>query len=47
MAKNLNKLLLHILNIAGIMPSFDIEREDLYEYNKPKERTRKRLIEMA
>lgn len=29
------------------MPRFDIEREDLYEYNKPKERTRKRLAEMA
>ena len=26
---------------------FDIERKDLYEYGKPKERTRKRLIEMA
>ena len=30
-----------------LMPRFDIEREDLYEYNKPKERTRKRLAEMA
>jgi len=28
------------------MPGFDVERNDLYEYNKPKERTRKRLIEM-
>ena len=26
---------------------FDIERWDLYDYNKPKERTRKRLVEMA
>ena len=26
---------------------FDIERNDLYEYNKPKERTKKRLAEMA
>jgi len=29
------------------MSNFDIERKDLYEYNKPKERTRKRLTEMA
>lgn len=35
------------LNIPVVMPRFDIEREDLYEYNKPKERTRKRLTEMA
>ena len=34
-------------NIGAVMPRFDIEREDLYEYNKPKERTRKRLTEMA
>lgn len=26
---------------------FNIERSDLYEYDKPKDRTRKRLIEMA
>ena len=35
------------LNIPVVMPRFDIEREDLYEYNKPKERTRKRLTEIA
>jgi hypothetical protein len=35
------------LPIHGVMPRFDIEREDLYEFNKPKERTRKRLTEMA
>lgn len=35
------------LDIPVVMPRFDIEREDLYEYNKPKERTRKRLTEMA
>jgi len=35
------------LCISVVIPRFDIEREDLYEYNKPKERTRKRLIEMA
>lgn len=29
------------------IPRFDIDRKDLYEYNKPKERTRKRLIEMV
>lgn len=26
---------------------FDIERKDLYEHDKPKERTRKRLTEMV
>lgn len=35
------------LNIPVVMPRFDIDRDDLYEYNKPKERTRKRLTEMA
>jgi hypothetical protein len=35
------------LNIPVVMPRFDIERHDLYEYDKPKERTRKRLIEIA
>jgi hypothetical protein len=35
------------LNIGAVMPRFDIERKDLYEYGKPKERTRKRLTEMA
>jgi hypothetical protein len=33
--------------ISDIVPRFDIEREDFYEYNKPKERTRKRLTEIA
>lgn len=30
-----------------VKPRFDIEREDFYEYNKPKDRTRKRLTEIA
>ncbi len=30
-----------------VISFFDIEREDFYEYKKPKERTRKRLIEIA
>ena len=47
--KNENSILVRneALNIPVVMPRFDIEREDLYEYNKPKERTRKRLTEMA
>lgn len=28
-------------------PHFDIDRPDLYEFNKPRNRTRKRLIEIA
>jgi len=36
-----------VLNIPIVMSRFDIERKDLYEYNKPKERTRKRLTEIA
>ena len=28
-------------------PLFDINNDDFYKYNKPKERTRKRLIEIA
>ena len=28
-------------------PNFDINRIDLYQYNKPKDRTRKRLLEIA
>lgn len=28
-------------------PKFNIERSDLYEHNKPKERTKKRLTEIA
>jgi hypothetical protein len=35
------------LSQDAVMPRFDIERKDLYEHNKPKERTRKRLTEMA
>jgi hypothetical protein len=27
--------------------AFDIEREDLYQYDQPKDRTRKRLFEIA
>jgi hypothetical protein len=33
--------------IQIVIPLFDTSREDLYEYNKPKERTLKRLTEMA
>ncbi len=33
--------------ITSVMPRFDIERSDLYEYDKPKERTKKRLTEIA
>lgn len=35
--------------IPVVKPSFDIERDDLYEYGKPelRERTKKRLTEMA
>jgi len=36
-----------VLNIPVVMSRFDIERKDLYEHNKPKERTRKRLTEIA
>ncbi len=35
------------LHISVFTPKFDIEREDFYEYNKPKERTKKRLNEIA
>lgn len=45
--QNLQETHKQALNISVVMPCFDIEREDLYEYNKPKERTRKRLTEMA
>lgn len=30
-----------------VMPRFDIDRDDLYEYDKPKDRTKGRLKEMA
>lgn len=33
--------------IPSVMPRFDIERNDLYEYDKPKDRTKKRLTEIA
>jgi hypothetical protein len=33
--------------IPSVVPRFDIERNDLYEYDKPKDRTRKRLTEIA
>lgn len=33
--------------IPSVMPRFDIERNDLYEYDKPKDRTKKRLKEIA
>ena len=33
--------------IPVVKPRFDIERWDLYEYDKPKDRTRKRLTEIA
>ena len=46
-AENLNNAETQALNIPVVMPRFDIERKDLYEYGKSKERTRKRLIEMA
>jgi len=45
--QNLQTAETQALNIPVAMPRFDIERENLYEYNKPKERTRKRLTEMA
>lgn len=45
--QNLNKSQKQQLNIADVMPRFDIGREDLYEFDKPKKRTRKRLTEMA
>lgn len=35
------------MKTVKVSAHFDIEREDLYEYGKPKERTRKRLTEMA
>lgn len=37
------------LNVTDYNFPFDIERKDLYEYNKPqlKERTKKRLTEIA
>ncbi|AGO47437.1 hypothetical protein Phi19:3_gp033 [Cellulophaga phage phi19:3] len=45
--QNLNNAETQALNIPVVMSRFDIERKDLYEYDKPKERTRKRLTEMA
>jgi hypothetical protein len=32
---------------SAALPRFDIEREDFYEHGQPKERTRKRLAEIA
>lgn len=45
--QKLNEPQSQALNTPYVIPRFDIEREDLYEYKKPKERTRKRLSEMA
>ncbi|AGO49638.1 hypothetical protein Phi13:2_gp028 [Cellulophaga phage phi13:2] len=45
--QNLNNAETQALNIPVVMSRFDIERKDLYEYDKPKERTRKRLTEMS
>lgn len=35
------------LSQDAVMPCFDIYRDDLYEYGKPKDRTRSRLKEIA
>jgi hypothetical protein len=35
------------LNTPVVVRRFDIDRNDLYEYDKPKDRTRKRLTEIA
>ena len=45
--QNLQEPQKQALNIPVVMPRFDIERNDLYEYGKPKVRTKKRLTEMA